>query len=170
MRILLSLAVVLLVAACSNPKEIAIQIPEKVSTSNVLVNDYELLQWSAERKDGSIFYPYGPNAMGSIKYMENGRMSLHLMQTGRIPLESNVVSMPTVDDAIEVFQNYMGYSGDYSIDSTGTAVIHHIDISSYPNWIGLHQKRYFSFIGDTLKLQTGAINGNVHTLFWKVKK
>jgi hypothetical protein len=136
---------------------------------NPILGDYELLSWSAERKDGSKFYPYGPEAVGSINYLENGRMSLHLMQTGRIPLESNVVSMPTVDDAVEVFQNYMGYSGDYSIDSSGSAVIHHIDISSYPNWIGLHQKRFFSFSGDTLKLQTGNINGNVHTLFWRAK-
>ncbi|MCB0671931.1 MAG: lipocalin-like domain-containing protein [Lewinellaceae bacterium] len=46
-------------------------------------------------------------------------------------------------------------------------MIHHIKISSFPNWSGQNQARNYSFNGYLLTLSADPINSRIHQLVWK---
>ena len=50
-------------------------------------------------------------------------------------------------------------------------IIHHLELSAFPNWVGTDQKRYFEFSGDRLTLKTPPLTlsgrDQVHRLIWK---
>jgi hypothetical protein len=46
-------------------------------------------------------------------------------------------------------------------------VIHYVDVSLIPDWVGTKQERQFQFIDDKLILVTPPIGGNPQTLTWE---
>lgn len=47
---------------------------------------------------------------------------------------------------------FVSYGGRYRID--GNKIIHHVEISLFPNWVGTQQIRFFEMSGETLILST----------------
>jgi hypothetical protein len=59
----------------------------------------------------------------------------------------------------------------YTVDAGRGAVVHHLEMSLNPNWIGVDQVRYFDLQGDRLTLKTppmvvGGVE-RVSTLVWE---
>ncbi|MBC6422077.1 MAG: lipocalin-like domain-containing protein [Hormoscilla sp. SP5CHS1] len=52
-------------------------------------------------------------------------------------------------------ETYISYCGKYEI--IDGKVIHHVEASLFPNWVGVDQERFFEFQGDRLSLSTPPI-------------
>src|SRR5215471_16373317 len=69
------------------------------------------------------------------------------------------------------FEGYFSYCGSYDVDVPKGFIIHHLELSAFPNWVGTDQKRYFEFSGDRLTLKTPPLTlsgrDQVHRLIWE---
>ena len=58
----------------------------------------------------------------------------------------------SVEEKVAASDSYFSYSGRYTVSDN--KVIHHIEVSSFPNWIGEDQERLYKFHGNRLTLST----------------
>jgi hypothetical protein len=61
----------------------------------------------------------------------------------------------TPDEMAAAIRALISYGG--SCEVRGDQVIHHVEVSLYPNWIGDEQVRSFTFEGERLVLSTDPI-------------
>ena len=136
-------------------------------TKDLFTGSWKLKEWSAELRDESKIYPFGKDAIGRITYGNDGLMAVQIMKNNRASfhLEDPLQGQP--DEMITAYNGFIAYCGTYEIDPTANQVVHHIEISSFPNWIGQNQIRNFEFNGDELTLSTGFIGSGRHKLVWK---
>jgi hypothetical protein len=52
-------------------------------------------------------------------------------------------------------ETYVSYCGTYEF--SGSTVIHRVELSLFPNWVGVEQERLVEFVGDRLVLSTRPI-------------
>ena len=152
---------------------------------NNFVGTWKLVSWETQSTDAQTIHPFGKNPIGYITYTENGYMSATIMKPHRLNIE---VSLADLMNARKIFlkpwllvtagkyvkaimrylqasANYVSYSGKYEIQAE--TVIHHVEVSLIPDWIGTKQERQFKFIGDRLVLVTPPIGGNPQSLTWE---
>ncbi len=85
-------------------------------------------------------------------YNDDGYMSVAFMHTDRPPFASEDMRAGTAEEKGAAFDSYQSYCGTYEVFDD--KVVHHIEVSLYPNWIGLAQERFFELDGDKLSLST----------------
>ena len=112
---------------------------------NKFIGVWELVHYKIEKADGSFYsYPYGPNCKGTIIYTKEGRMTALLMDPDRPKFAINHTWKGTAEEMKQAFRRYTSYSGAFKIvDNT---VVHQVDRSLFPNWIGTDLVRTFEFI------------------------
>jgi hypothetical protein len=121
-----------------------------------LVGTWQLVSWINKDADSNVSYPYGQDAVGYIMYAEDGYMSVHIMRTDRPKFASGDILGGSKDEQALVAQSYIAYCGKYEIQ--GNKVIHHIEASLFPNWVGVDQERFFEFMDNRLLLSTPPLN------------
>ena len=99
-----------------------------------------------------ISYPFDQDFVGYIMYSEDGYMSVAIMSTKRPKFASGDLWGGTTEEKVAAADTYVSYCGKYEVQ--GDKVIHHIDVSFFPNWSGVDQIRFFEFEGDKLSLST----------------
>jgi hypothetical protein len=104
---------------------------------------------------GEVPGPFADGAAGSLIYTEDGHMAASIMPANRPNFASPDMRAGTPQEKIAAFETYLTYCGTYSVESD--RVIHHVQLSLFPNWIGGDQVRYFEFSGDQLTLRTPPI-------------
>lgn len=60
----------------------------------------------------------------------------------------------TPEEIKAAFEGFIAYFGTYEINEEKGTVIHHVRGSSFPNWVGSDQIRFYEFSGDRLTLRT----------------
>ena len=60
----------------------------------------------------------------------------------------------TLDEIKTAFEGYHAYFGTYTVNEQERMITHHIEGCSFPNWVGVDQKRFFDLKGDRLTLRT----------------
>lgn len=108
------------------------------------IGTWNLVHWDVQTVDGLHYnYPYGAQAKGVIIYTKEGRMSAMLMQLDRPKFAIPHSWKGTTDETNAAFKGYTAYSGLFKIvDNT---VVHQVDMSLFPNWIGTDLVRNFEF-------------------------
>jgi hypothetical protein len=101
---------------------------------------------------GSTKYPYGKNATGYIMYLEKSRMAVIISGDNRKSFATDDLLGGTTDEKLAAFDSYISYCGTFEVGNE--TVIHHIDTSLFPNWVGTDQERIYRFEGDLLYLST----------------
>lgn len=124
-------------------------------TDDELVGRWRLVSWTANGEQGGVSYPFGARAEGSVVYTAGGWMSGHLAAGGRLPLPSENILDGTEAQRAAAFSSYVAYCGSYRID--GDVVVHEVQMSLLPNWVGIEQLRSFELSGDMLLLKTPPI-------------
>lgn len=137
------------------------------------IGNWKLLSFESVADDGKIFYPYGKDATGYITYVEPNFMTVAIMKAKRPIFLGGDLKGGTVEEKAIAIDEYLSYCGSFSV--AGNKIIHHIELSLFPNWIGDNQERFFEFKGDTLKLSTspfllGGENRTAHLIWQKVDK
>jgi hypothetical protein len=134
-----------------------------------LIGIWSLESFELQSSSGEISYPYGKAPVGYIMYNNDGFMSVAIMSAGRQRFAANDIFGGTSEEKIAAIDTYLSYSGRYEI--TQQRVLHQIEVSLFPNWVGTTQERIVALRGDSLQLSTDTqvINGQPQTarLIWK---
>ena len=85
-----------------------------------------------------LYEVYGDHPSGVIHYGADGRMMALIAHAGR-PLLSGDRQAAPADERAAAYKSSIGYAGRFEID--GDWVLHHVDVSTYPNWVGTTLRR-----------------------------
>ena len=108
-----------------------------------LIGTWELIEWTFTVDDSRPTRPWGGNPAGRLMYTEDGRMSASLMSVGRPYAPTRTLSAAPIDIRAAAAAGYLSYTGSYSMD--GNDVLHHIDLSLMPNWVGQTERRHIAW-------------------------
>jgi hypothetical protein len=121
-------------------------------SSNPFVGTWRLVSAETKTASGEVSYPFGKDATGYLIYGQDGFMAVAIMHANRANFASSDIGAGSLEEKLASFDTYLSYSGTYEMK--GDVVVHHIELSLFPNWCGTHQERFFRFSGDQLILRT----------------
>lgn len=131
-----------------------------------LVGNWSLVSYVTEAPDGTTGKPYG-EAVGRLAYDAHGNMAGQVMRPGRAPVIHGQSGLPDVRAA---YAGYIAYFGTYEVNDARDTVVHHVQGSLNPTWVGGTQVRSMRFDGEHLVLSANVTKGAAiirHTLTWK---
>lgn len=138
-------------------------------TEQSLVGTWRLLSFEVQDEDGSVTHPFGRDAVGFITYTADGRMAVQFGRADRARLAVGDWIAAPAGEIATAARDYFAYCGTYEVHD-GT-VVHRIELSLMPNWIGGEQTRLVALDGDTVTLTTPPtpVGGRqqVATLVWQ---
>ena len=123
---------------------------------NPLVGTWRLVSW--ENRDvasGRADYPLGRDAVGYIMYGGDGYMSVAIARADRPAFSAGDLLGGSVEERARAAGTYVSYCGTYEF--RGDTVLHRVELSLFPDWIGVEQERLVGFVGDRLVLSTRPI-------------
>jgi hypothetical protein len=122
--------------------------------SDDLIGTWRLRSWKNKASDGSVVDPLGEDPIGYIFYRPDSYMSVEIMAANRAPYHDPDVFGGTADERSAAISTYLSYAGPFEVLKDEDTVIHHIEVCSFPNWIGDAQLRFAKLNGDLLTLST----------------
>jgi hypothetical protein len=125
-------------------------------TSNPLIGTWKLISWeNRSLVDGQVSYPLGKDATGYIMYNEDGYVFVAIMGPNRLKFAADDLLSGSTEEEAQAEETYVSYCGRY--DFEGETVIHHVELSLFPNWVGGEQERLVELEGKRLTLSTHPI-------------
>jgi hypothetical protein len=131
----------------------------KESIREKIVGTWKLVSWVYYNETGEPVHYFGEHATGILMYDKNGFMNAQLMKAQRVPFKSDSISGGTAIETHNAFHSYLAYFGRYYEDNPGE-VVHIVEGSLFPNWIGNKEVRYGKIQDDLLILNTPPISVN----------
>ena len=140
-------------------------------TLNPLVGTWRLISWENRDADGGISYPLGEDAVGYIMYNEDGYMFVAITRPNRAKFAAGDLLSGSTEENAHAASTYVSYCGQYELQEG--RVIHHVDVSLFPNWVGVDQERLVELKGNRLALSThpillGGIQQTAHLIWERV--
>jgi hypothetical protein len=132
------------------------------------VGTWRLVEYTFHHEDGSVERPWGHDVTGYLLYTPQGYMSASLSpahRSWRSRLARLRAEVPEAEEAgmgmarlarRGVPRDYIAYSGRFELKDG--MIIHHVEVSLFPHWVGLPQHRHYEFSGNQLTLRTSSIN------------
>lgn len=117
-----------------------------------LVGTWRLVSCELRNEAGDRTYPMGEDAVGYLTYTTNGYMSATLMQLRRLKFKGGDLLRGTPEEKIAAVDGYVAYCGRYRVEPG--KVVHQVEMSLFPNWIGTDQERFVDFVGERIDLRT----------------
>lgn len=113
----------------------------RACTDDKLVGTWKLVSASSTTSAGERSEtPYGPSPVGFLTYTAEGRVTAMISYDGR---ESLSFGGGTQEQQAEAFKTFLAYAGRYEL--SGDKVIHHVEISSLQNFVGMDLIRFIKF-------------------------
>lgn len=135
-----------------------------------IIGTWELLSWLHYNDKGEAVHYFGENVTGILMYDRNGHMNAQLMKVERPLFSSPSLNGGNPEETLLAFRGYVAYYGKYIENSPGE-LVHLVEGSLFPNWIGDRQVRYGSIENDRLIIRTPPIPSKdgevVFHLTWK---
>lgn len=110
------------------------------------------MSWSAGAADGAVAYPFGERVEGSLVYTPGRWMTVTLAEADRASLSTDDVVGGGEAERAVAYSRYVAYCATYEVE--GNVVIHRVQMSLFPNWVGSEQERYLELSGDELGLRS----------------
>jgi hypothetical protein len=142
--------------------------------SNPLIGTWRLVSWETRSiVDGRLSYPLGKDAVGYIMYGQDGYMSVAIMAPERAMFAAGDLLSGSAQERAQAAGTYVSYCGRYEF--RGDTVIHQVELSLFPNWVGVEQERLVEVRGDRLMLSTrpillGGVQRTAHLIWEAVGK
>jgi hypothetical protein len=136
-----------------------------------LIGVWKLRSCKRTYEDGRTEYPFGEKPVGRIEYDKEGRMSALLMRPGRrstLP-PGMELDKANVDELRDAVTGFVAYFGTFEVEEATQSVIHHVEASLSPSWVGTDLKRRFRFDGTRLILTRPAPNSS-DELVWEKER
>ena len=128
---------------------------DNVQARGALVGAWRLLSWENRAADGQITYPMGADALGYLLYTADGRFSVTISRRGRSGFAAGDLLSGTTEEQARAVEGFVAYAGRYSFH--GDRVIHHVELSLFPNWVGSDQERWVELAEDRLTLSASPL-------------
>jgi len=120
-----------------------------------LVGTWRLVRWENRDTDGTITYPLGLDAQGYIMYNPDGYMSVLITRSDRPALEAGDMGGGTDEELARAAATCVAYCGRYEVRPG--RVVHYVETSLFPNWVGTTQERFLDLKGSLLTLSTAPL-------------
>jgi hypothetical protein len=140
-------------------------------TSNPLIGTWRLLSWENTNIGGEVSYPLGKDAVGYIMYGQDGYMSVAIMRPDRAKFAAGDLLSGSAQERAQAAGTYVSYCGQYEF--RGDTVVHRVELSLFPNWVGSDQERLVELRGNRLRLSThpvllGGVQQTAHLIWERV--
>ncbi|WP_454743935.1 lipocalin-like domain-containing protein [Cupriavidus necator] len=139
--------------------KLTVQQSKGVNMGNVrdkLIGAWRMIDWRIDQAGVSVDPPLGPvgECGGLLIYTEAGVMSAMLSKKKRMRFSGNSLDGGTVEEKKIAYETIISYAGTYEVDEASSAVVHHVEYATFPNFVGQDLRRLCIFDGNTLKLDT----------------
>ena len=128
--------------------------------SSDLIGAWRLVSCEMRRERGQVWYIYDA---GYLIYSATGHMAVVLMQTDTAPFASGDIRRATTEEKTGAFDAIISYAGTYEVKEN--MLYHHVEVSSFPNWVGETLERTIKITKDHITISTvpTLINGEEQT-------
>lgn len=123
-----------------------------MANSNRFVGTWRLIRCEHKMSDGTSRFPWGLDAKGLLLYTSDGYMSAFLMKADRHRFASDDIFEGTASERVDAMESCLAYAGRYRVEEK--RVVHIVELSPFPNWIGSEQIRLFEWRGAQLILSS----------------
>lgn len=131
-----------------------------MAAADKFAGTWRLLACEGQWSDGRISKPYGDEPGGMLMYDGRGSFSGQIMALERPGFATGNLLKGSDEEVRAAFEGYVAYYGRYVADETRGLMVHDVEGSFFPNWIGEQQVRRFEFTGEGhLRLSTLPIRG-----------
>jgi hypothetical protein len=133
-----------------------------------LIGRWDYLRWEILYPDGSITYPFGDAASGTLLHTADGGMSANVMAGARPLLSTANPRAASGPERARAFDGYFGYAGRWYLEEGQVA--HEVTVALNPALVGSVQWRRPTLRGRTLTLSVEepvADGLRVHRLVWR---
>jgi hypothetical protein len=127
----------------------------KVQARDALVGAWRLISWENQAADGQVTYPMGTDAIGYVLYAADGRFSVTISRRDRAGFAAGDLLSGTTQEKARALEGFVAYAGRYSF--YGDRVIHHVELSLFPNWVGSDQERWVELAEGRLTLSASPL-------------
>jgi Lipocalin-like domain len=112
---------------------------------------------SCDVSDGSevVLRPFGDAPVGFLVYTNEGTMTAAIMRGGRKHCAANDILMATDAEKVSLVEGYLSYAGTFDI--RGDRIVHQVEVSLFPNWVGMSHERIARIDGSVLELFTDPV-------------
>ena len=133
-----------------------------------LLGRWRIVEWVQRYDDGRRIYPLGRDPHGFIQY-DAERMFCFLSAGERPKLSGSQWAVPESERAA-AYSSCLSYSGRWEIQ--GEDILHHVDLSLNPNWVGTVQRRGARFLDErrialTARLEADTPEARTAELIWE---
>lgn len=118
---------------------------------NPLVGTW-LLRSAELRSAHEMTHPWGPDATGQLIHSADGYMSVIITAARRPQFATSDLRGGGNEELAQAARTCTAYAGRY--ERCGDTVVHHVEASLFPNWVGTDQVRRFDFVGGQVRLRT----------------
>ena len=141
------------------------------TTPKELVGTWTIVSITLE-KDGKITDLYGPNPQGQRIIDADGHV-FYISTRGDLPkFASNNRSAGTPEENKAVVQGSLAYFGTLTANEADKTYTQHIEVCTFPNWIGVERKSSYTINGDELISTTSGSSvgeGTVRVVYKRAK-
>jgi hypothetical protein len=117
-----------------------------MSVEDRLVGSYRLLSFENFADDGEVARPFGDNPKGFAIYTAEHLMTAIMMRADRPNFADGDILAATESERVDAFATASSFAGRWEI--VDDQIVHHLDVTTYPNWTGTLQYRNFE-LSDT---------------------
>jgi hypothetical protein len=131
-----------------------------------LIGSWRLVSYETRDDAGRTGKPYG-DAVGQLSYDAHGNMCGQVMRPDRVAVGIGDGAAPQMRAA---YLGYIAYFGTYEVAADGRSVVHHVQGSLNPAWVGRDQVRAMRFDGERLVLSADVPKSGglvTHQLTWE---
>jgi hypothetical protein len=109
--------------------------------------------------------------VGYIIYTQDGYMYVAISRPNRQEFTAGDLFGGSAEEKAQAASTYVSYCGRYEFH--GDTVSHYVEVSLFPNWVGVEQERLVEFKGNRLSLSTrpmllGGIQQTAHLIWERV--
>ena len=122
---------------------------------DALVGAWRLVSWENHAADGQVTYPMGADAVGYLLYTADGRCSVMISRAGRAAFAGGDLLSGTAEEKTRAVEGFVAYAGRYTF--YGDRVVHHVELSLFPNWVGSDQERSVELVEGRLILSASPL-------------
>jgi hypothetical protein len=114
--------------------------------SNPLIGTWRLISWeNRSLLDGQVSYPLGKDATGYIMYNDDRYMFVAIMGSNRLKFATEDLLSAIIEEGAQAEETYVSYCGRHKFHEE--TVVHHVELSLFPNWVGGKQARLVEVTG-----------------------
>jgi hypothetical protein len=121
-----------------------------LTAEDLLVGAWRVLAMEHYTADGEVGRTFGDDPRGIIVYTAERYMAAVLMRPDRPLFAAGDVLGGTPSERADAFLTANAFAGRWEVQ--GPEVVHHLEVTTFPNWAGTEQRRRFDVTESELTL------------------